>query len=195
MLIWLIRHGETEYNKEKRYQGQTDVPLSAEGRAAIKRACFNPKLVYTSPLSRAVETADIIFPESPKVRVEDIKEMNFGIFEGRNYMEMETDPDYRKWIDTEGRMQCPGGESREEFSRRANSALDVLIKETLDTGRNSLVVVTHGGIIMAWMEAHIPSEKTYWEWLPDNAGGYLLEYSNRDGKNEIVLRETLDFKL
>jgi alpha-ribazole phosphatase len=195
MLIWLIRHGETEYNKEKRYQGQTDVPLSAEGRAAIKRAHFDPELVYTSPLSRAVETADIIFPESPKVRVEDIKEMNFGIFEGRNYMEMETDPDYRKWIDSEGRMQCPGGESREEFSRRANSALDVLIKETLDTGRNSLVVVTHGGIIMAWMEAHIPSEKTYWEWLPDNAGGYLLEYSNRDGKAEIVLRETLDFKL
>ncbi len=195
MLIWLIRHGETEYNKEKRYQGQTDVPLSAEGRAAIKRAYFDPELVYTSPLSRAVETADIIFPESHKVRVEDIKEMNFGIFEGRNYMEMETDPDYRKWIDSEGRMQCPGGESREEFSRRANSALDVLIKETLDTGRNSLVVVTHGGIIMAWMEAHIPSEKTYWEWLPDNAGGYLLEYSNRDGKAEIVLRETLDFKL
>ena len=195
MLIWLIRHGETGYNKEKRYQGQTDIPLSAEGRAAIKRAHFNPELVYTSPLSRAVETADIIFPESPKVRVEDIKEMNFGIFEGRNYLEMETDPDYRKWIDSEGRMQCPGGESREEFSRRANSALDVLIKETLDTGRNSLVVVTHGGIVMAWMEAHIPSEKTYWEWLPDNAGGYLLEYSNRDGKTEIVLRETLDFKL
>ncbi|MCR5598736.1 MAG: histidine phosphatase family protein [Lachnospiraceae bacterium] len=195
MLIWLIRHGETEYNKEKRYQGQTDVPLSAEGRAAIKRAHFDPELVYTSPLSRAVETADIIFPESPKVRVEDIKEMNFGIFEGRNYMEMETDPDYRKWIDSEGRMQCPGGESREEFSRRANSALDVLIKETLDTGRNSLVVVTHGGIIMAWMEAHIPSEKTYWEWLPDNAGGYLLEYSIKDGKPEIILRETLDFKL
>ena len=195
MLIWLIRHGETGYNKEKRYQGQTDIPLSAEGRAAIKRAHFNPELVYTSPLSRAVETADIIFPESPKVRVEDIKEMNFGIFEGRNYLKMETDPDDRKWIDSEGRMQCPGGESREEFSRRANSALDVLIKETLDTGRNSLVVVTHGGIVMAWMEAHIPSEKTYWEWLPDNAGGYLLEYSNRDGKTEIVLRETLDFKL
>ena len=195
MLIWLIRHGETGYNKEKRYQGQTDIPLSAEGRAAIKRAHFNPELVYTSPLSRAVETADILFPESPKVRVEDIKEMNFGIFEGRNYLEMETDPDYRKWIDSEGRMQCPGGESREEFSRRANSALDVLIKETLDTGRNSLVVVTHGGIIMAWMEAHIPSEKTYWEWLPDNAGGYLLEYSIKDGKPEIILRETLDFKL
>ena len=195
MLIWLIRHGETGYNKEKRYQGQTDIPLSAEGRAAIKRAHFNPELVYTSPLSRAVETADILFPESPKVRVEGIMEMDFGIFEGRNYIEMETDPDYRQWIDSEGKMQCPGGESLAEFSQRANGAMDVLIKETLDAGRGSLVVVTHGGVIMAWMEAHIPSEKTYWEWLPVNAGGYLLEYNIKDDKPEIALREMLDFKL
>ena len=195
MLIWLIRHGETEYNKEKRYQGQTDVPLSEEGRSIIKCAPFNPELVYTSPLSRAAETADILFPKSPKVRVDGIKEMNFGIFEGRNYIEMETDPEYRKWIDSEGKMQCPEGESREEFSKRANAAMDVLLKESLDAGRNSLVVVTHGGVIMAWMEAHIYAKKSYWEWLPDNAGGYLLEYSIKDGKEQIDLRETLDFKL
>ena len=195
MIIWLIRHGETEYNKEKRYQGQTDIPLSAEGRAAIKRAHFNPELVYTSTLSRTVETAGILFPDSPKVRVEGIKEMNFGIFEGRNYIEMETDPEYRKWIDSEGKMQIPGGESREEFSRRANESMDILIKENLDAGRNSLVVVTHGGVIMAWMEAHIYAKKSYWEWLPDNVGGYLLEYNIRDGKEEITLVESLDFKL
>ncbi len=92
MLIWLIRHGETEYNKEKRYQGQTDVPLSDEGRAAIKRAPFNPDLVYTSPLSRAAETAGILFPDVPKVSVDGIKEMNFGVFEGRKYIEMAHDP-------------------------------------------------------------------------------------------------------
>lgn len=195
MLIWLIRHGETEYNKEKRYQGQTDIPLSAEGRAAIKRAHFNPELVYTSTLSRTVETADLLFPESPKVRIDGIKEMNFGIFEGRNYIEMETDPEYRKWIDSGGKMQIPGGESKEEFSIRANKSMDTLIKETFDAGRNSLVVVTHGGIIMAWMEAHIQSKKSYWEWLPDNVGGYLLEYNIRDGQEEITLVETLDFKL
>ena len=86
--------------------------MSDEGRAAIKRAPFNPDLVYTSPLSRAAETAGILFPDAPKVSVDGIKEMNFGVFEGRNYIEMEKDPEYRKWIDSEGKMQCPEGESR-----------------------------------------------------------------------------------
>ena len=52
MLIYLLRHGLTEYNAEKRYQGQRDIPLSAAGRAALCRADISPRTVYITPLCR-----------------------------------------------------------------------------------------------------------------------------------------------
>ena len=89
MKIYLLRHGVTEYNTEKRYQGQRDIPLSTQGRAALRRADFTPEVVYVSPLTRARQTAQILFPESRLVIVPGLREMDFGTFEGRNYIEME----------------------------------------------------------------------------------------------------------
>ena len=92
MLIYLIRHGATRYNEEHRYQGITDVPLSPAGRTALKRADFCPETVYVSPLSRARETAAILFPGAKQIVIPDFREMDFGIFEGRTAAEMERDP-------------------------------------------------------------------------------------------------------
>ena len=50
MLIYLLRHGLTEYNAQKRYQGQRDIPLSAEGLSQLRRADIDPKVVYITPL-------------------------------------------------------------------------------------------------------------------------------------------------
>ena len=52
MLIYLLRHGQTEYNAQKRYQGQRDIPLSPEGAAQLRRADFDPDVVYVSTLQR-----------------------------------------------------------------------------------------------------------------------------------------------
>ena len=83
MLIYLIRHGATRYNEEHRYQGLTDVPLSPAGRAALRQADFSPEVVYVSPLSRARETAAILFPTAEQIVVPGFREMDFGVFEGR----------------------------------------------------------------------------------------------------------------
>ena len=92
MLIYLLRHGLTEYNAEKRYQGQRDIPLSAAGRAMLCRADIDPQTVYITPLCRTRQTAEVLFPEANLVPVTDLQEMCFGSFEGRNYIEMEHDP-------------------------------------------------------------------------------------------------------
>ena len=63
MKIYLLRHGQTEYNEQKRYQGTRDIPLSEKGRACLRQADLEPAEVYVSPLSRAVETAQILFPK------------------------------------------------------------------------------------------------------------------------------------
>ena len=98
MLIYLLRHGLTEYNAQKRYQGQRDIPLSPEGLAQLRRADIDPKVVYISTLQRTAQTAKVLFPKAKLVPVDGLKEMCFGSFEGRNYVEMERDPDYQAWV-------------------------------------------------------------------------------------------------
>ena len=92
MQIYLLRHGQTEYNAQHRYQGQQDIPLSAAGRAQLRPAGFMPDVAYVSPLIRARQTAEIFFPGCPQIIVQDLREMCFGSFEGRHYIHIEHDP-------------------------------------------------------------------------------------------------------
>ena len=84
MRIWLIRHGLTALGEEKRYQGSTDTPLSDAGRLALQPDDRFAR-VFCSPLLRAAETAEILFPSAEKRMIPDLREMNFGAFEGRGY--------------------------------------------------------------------------------------------------------------
>ena len=111
MKVYLLRHGQTEYNVDKRYQGTRDIPLSEMGRAALRRADIEPDTVYVSPLCRAVDTARVLFPAARLVPVHDLREMCFGIFEGRNYVEMERDPDYLARAERAG-LNFPTGPAR-----------------------------------------------------------------------------------
>ena len=73
MLIYLLRHGLTEYNAQKRYQGQRDIPLSAEGLHQLRRADIDPKVVYITPLQRTAQTARVLFPDAKLVVVKDLQ--------------------------------------------------------------------------------------------------------------------------
>lgn len=175
MKIYLLRHGVTEYNTQKRYQGQRDIPLSTKGRAMLRRADFDPEVVYVSPLTRARQTAKILFPEARQVVVPDLREMNFGTFEGRNYIEMEQDPDYLAWVASNCESTCPDGERKEDFSARVCAAFARLVDQAFDEGKDQLVILAHGGTQMASMERYALPRKTYHEWCGPNAGGFVLE--------------------
>jgi len=118
MLIYLLRHGLTQENLEKRYQGRRDVPLCPQGLAQLRRADFAPKTVMITSLQRTRQTAEVLFPDAELVVADGLKEMDFGVFEGRNYREMEHDPQYRAWVETGCEGRCPGGESKAEFCQR-----------------------------------------------------------------------------
>ena len=81
MTVWLLRHGMTADNALGRYQGRRDTPLSPEGVRALRPADFSPATVYVSPLRRAVQTAQILFPAAALVTVGDLAEMDFGDFD------------------------------------------------------------------------------------------------------------------
>lgn len=187
MKIYLLRHGVTEYNIEKRYQGQRDIPLSTAGREALRRADFTPEVVYVSPLTRARQTAQILFPESRLVIVPGLREMNFGTFEGRNYIEMENDPDYLAWVASNCESTCPDGERKEDFAARSCGVFAQLLDGAFAAGKEQLVILAHGGTQMSVMERYAVPRKTYHEWCGPNAGGFVLETDADTWKNDHIL--------
>ena len=185
MKIYLIRHGETALQAEKRYQGVTDAPLSGAGRAKLRRAEIRPDRVYVTPLRRTRETAAILFPEAEQVLVPDLREMDFGAFEGRNALEMAHDPAYRCWVEGMCLGRCPGGESKSEYSDRVCAAFC----ELMGRGEETVVIVAHGGTQMAVLERFCDGAKNYWEWQLPCGQGYLMEVES----HRLRVLELLDF--
>ena len=182
MKIYLIRHGLTRLSEEKRYQGALDEGLSDRGRAALMKADFVPERVYVSPMQRATETAAILFPESAQIALSDLREMDFGAFEGRGWWEMENDPAYRAWVDGGCTGRCPGGEDRAAYSARVCGTLEAL----LQSGEDPLVIVAHGGTQMAALERWGEPAREYWQWQRPCGCGWKLDF---DGERLRVLQE------
>lgn len=168
--VYLIRHGLTEGNRRRRYIGRTDEPLCPEGHAAL--SAFSPsdiETVYVSPLLRARETAAILFPGVQQIAVDGLREMDFGAFENRSADDMKDDAAYRAWVDGMCEGDCPGGENRCSFVARTVRAFERICASD---GSKTLVIVAHGGTIMALMSELGEPQRDYWSWHV-GAGGCL----------------------
>lgn len=175
MELYLLRHGETEYNALGYYQGMHDIPLSDAGRSKLRRADFDPEQVYVTPLMRTGQTAEVLFPGAKLTVVEELREMNFGIFEGRSDKEMAGEPVYEAWIRSEWQLPCPGGEAWSDFADRSCAALAELIRQAEVRGAQRLVVVAHGGTQMAVLHRHGSPKRDLVRWLGKNGGGFVLD--------------------
>lgn len=157
MKIYMIRHGETDWNKERKLQGQVDIPLNAFGRhlaeetaPALKDIPFSA--VYTSPLSRARETAELVMAgrQVPLIEEPRIVEMGFGEYEGLCCNEDGwniPDPDFRNFFDAPEKYQPPrGGETFRQVSDR----LESFLKELLGNQKlrdKTVLLSTHGAAL------------------------------------------------
>lgn len=189
MKILLLRHGATAGNRQRRYIGRTDEPLSPDGIRQAEAAGALPgyPFVYVSPLLRARQTAEILFPGAEQVALKDLREMDFGVFEGRNAAEMEEDPAYRSWVESGCLSPCPEGESRAGFSRRAGRCFEDAVLSRFDQGTERLAFVVHGGVIMAVLEQFARPAVNYYEGYVDNCQGYLCTAVRGCGKSPSLL--------
>ena len=118
--IHLIRHGLTDGNLKGQYIGKTDLPLSAVGVTALRQLAEEneyPKvdMVYSSPMLRAVQSARILYPSKDIQTVDNLREIDFGIFEGKTANELENSAEYADWA--AGRINgAPNGEDNTEFA-------------------------------------------------------------------------------
>ncbi len=172
----LLRHSFTEGNLKKRYIGVTDEPLCLEGISFLKEHYYpEAEHVFVSPLRRCVETARLLYPHMPFHILEELAECDFGDFENKNYKELSGNPDYQAWVDSNGTLPFPNGESRETFRWRSLKGFQRVIYFCMNKGAKSAAVVTHGGNIMSIMEEYAYPRRDYYQWHVDNGCGYVIE--------------------
>ena len=180
--ILLIRHCEVPDEYRGRYIGSTDVPLSETGRTAARAlapqlARFAPETVVSSPLRRAVETAELAAP-GREIRFDSrLEEIDFGEWEALTFAEIEqrAAPEaLRCWSEFPGEMRFPGGESFPAFRRRVDEAFAELLA---GAAGEIVAVVTHGGPAMRILATlhHLPAERQH-ELLPPRGSITVLNF-------------------
>ncbi len=197
MEIYLIRHGETDYNKAKRIQGHCDIALNEYGRelarvTAAGLADIPFDIVFTSPLVRASETARIIVGERDIPIIEDIRiqEIGFGEYEGlcsgkQGYNIPDNKAFWNFFFDTENYQVPPGGESFEEVIQRTGEFLQEILSNE-EYRDKTILISTHGCALKALL-ANVthPAIKDFWgDGVHKNCG--VTHLSDVNGKLEII---------
>ena len=173
MRLYLIRHGETDWNKVKKLQGKSDIPLNAFGEhlaeeTAEALAMVPFDLAYTSPLKRARRTAELVLGERdiPILDEKRIEEMGFGIYEGLICKEGASeipDPEFFYFFHAPEKYHPPkGGESFEDVLKRTGDFLEELRQDPARSGQ-TILIATHGAALCALL-CHIKGEdvKDFW---------------------------------
>ena len=183
--LYLIRHGLTQGNLEGRYIGQREnPPLSDRGRRELtERKETHPypraEALYTSPLLRCLQTAQILYPMLVPVPLPSLSEQDFGLFEGNTYEQLNDDPAYRHWVDSAGLLPPPGGESGQALTVRLEGALKKIADDCRKSGAKPVAVITHGGCIMAMLSrlnlCPDSSPVSFYGYQAPNGGGFSVE--------------------
>lgn len=174
----MIRHGVTPSNKEHRYLGRTDEGLSMEGERALQEARDTyPSVDYlfASPMKRCVQTARILYPKQEIFVIPDWVETDFGDFEGKNYVELMDNEYYQKWIDSNGTLPFPNGESREDFIERCKQGFYKMLLQLKSQNHMNITMtaglVIHGGTIMSLLSTFCGGE--YFDYQVGGGQGYI----------------------
>ena len=177
MEMVIIRHGQTAGNLAGRYIGRTDEPLCAEGIAAVRKMGSFQGLdrVYVSPLRRTRETAALLFPDSRQIFCPDLREMDFGDFEGKNAEDMVGNPAYQAWVASNCLEPCPNGESLAGLTVRVSAAFSAIIEDNIRQGSLRLAIVAHGGTIMVLMQEFARPGLPFHSWHVPNASGFKAQ--------------------
>lgn len=181
--VVLIRHGQTIWNQDGKYQGHTDVELSPEGREQARklRLRFQSDQIdafYASDLSRAMETACIVAEGRgvPVVPVPALRELNFGVWEGMTYREILAG--YRdmaeRWYSDPSGITIPNGETFEILKERSYHIIRELVAH--HPGQ-TMLVVSHGGTIRAIICAVLGLDiKSIWSFRQDNTAVNVIDF-------------------
>lgn len=186
MKLYLLRHGETDENKSKVYYGSLDASLNSRGIEQAQksgRTLHNIEFdsVYVSERKRTMETANIVLENDARTKNNRIKkdsrinEINFGIFEGKNFEDIKAGypEEYRLWEKDWKGFCPPKGESYIDFYSRVKSFMEEILKSQSE----NTLIVTHGGVIKTIycfvLEGNLD---LYWKFSSRNGDVSIISY-------------------
>lgn len=180
MELIVIRHATTAGNLERRFVGTMDLPLVPQGEELARRVA--PTLpavehIYRSPMIRCAQTAALLWPGTAETVIPELRETDFGPFEGKNHEELKDDPVYQAWIGQKGGPNFaapPVGEPPEEAGARAVRGLAAVLEDAGRRGLRRAALVSHGGTIMGILARYGRPERDYYSWMCPNCGGFRL---------------------
>jgi len=186
----LVRHGETIWNRQRKYQGQSDVPLTNEGRLQAKTLSERLKnekidVIYASDLDRTMETAKILarYHGRKVMPATLMRELSFGIWEGMTYDEIiqKWPQEYKMWQADPYNKKPPDGETLSELCERVSKFLMETAKKYPDS---RILVVTHAGPIRAILSVLLNLKQDFfWKFKISNTSLTIIEY---DGLRELA---------
>lgn len=204
MRLYIMRHGETDWNVRHLFQGHSDIPLNANGIALAKVTAHQLRdisfdLAFTSPLRRARQTAEIILEgrDIPLIEEPRLIEIAFGIYEGRNALTPSEDTDSSQnllnFIQNAARYHTPeGGESIPALCLRMRNYLTALIHRT-DLQDKTILLSTHGGATCALLNAIDPPKGFFWRsGVPYNCSYAIVDVN--DGKPVLISENQICYK-
>ena len=177
--IHLIRHGAISPTLQDRYIGMTDVPLSEEGKTAIRKLNAlsdypYAKVVFSSPLKRCTQTAKIIYPDVEALVIDQLAECHFGEWENKTADELKGDEAFAKWLAGDNAVKPPRGESTADFTVRICQMFESIVDGLIKTGTTDAAIITHGGVMNTLLAIYgIPRAKPF-DWACDCGYGYSL---------------------
>lgn len=196
----LIRHGATEANRKHKYSGKTEESLSTAGIRDLHRkkdANAYPEIdcLFSSPMKRCTETAHIIYPDKATFIIPEWEEIDFGVFEGKNHAELKGNDRYQKWIDSNGTLPFPQGESREGFIERCKRGVERMRKQLAELPAEmkerdiTAGLIIHGGTIMALLSSFCGGE--YFDYQIANGEAYLCRMEESSGRFQLTILERI----
>ena len=184
--VYLVRHGQTEWNRELRFRGRADIPLNENGHKQASAIADTLKdkgisAIYTSPLRRSIETArpvGVVF-HIETTTVQGLIDINYGEWEGLAYDEVRQRYAtlYREWEERPNLVTFPNGESLDDVRGRAFSAFTEIVEK--NSGK-SILIIPHRVINKVLLCALLGlSNAHFWSILQDTACINVIEYSDR----------------
>lgn len=195
VVVTLFRHGLTEGNKRRVYMGWNDSLLSEEGKLqlrsyGLKQDDYDSFL--SSDIDRCITTMKLLFPDVEPQLLPSLREMNFGVFQGKTYQELKDNVKYQRWLDDFFSFSPPEGESFQQFSERVLSGWEELVETIISNRLHSPFIVTHGGVISYLLSEFAPDQKGFWDWQIAHGSGVELVFDRerlRRKRRCILLRE------
>ena len=182
--LYLIRHGATAGNLARRYIGRSDEGLCDEGVRqvlALRGRLEAPDMVFSSPMLRARQTAELLFPDLAYGVLDGLRETDFGDFEGKNAAELADDAAYRAWVVSGCAAPIPGGDDPAAFKSRCIAAF-LAAMDLVPPGCRAAFIL-HGGGIMAILEALAIPRRTFYDWHTDNGAVLRCRWDGKALRN------------